>query len=467
MRKIIVVLASLYSLTAVAVPIDWKGTVAFDTNIIKDVRRTGDNCTPSNGSQCINPEEDNARFQSMILKLNPNIVVNDGVTIKGELTTGGVRGINLGEATNYDNDGGSYYAQTTSSQLNVNQFYAEIYADTALYRVGRFARNFGLGALINDGNNTWDRFFSGYEGIEANLKLGNFKLSPMWAKIHTESVADDDDSGNPNGRYDSYETSVEALYDNPNKNLKVGVYYAIREVESNDTLYGKGSQNTTLVDLFIEKSIDNLTIALEVPMLTGEINDLYNTGDADFDTNAYILETSYKLNDNWKVNIDAGIVKGDDGETGNTFEGMYLHPNYKFSEIMFAYNYNGFMDDQYDIFNASVVNATYAKFGATYASVDWTWKLSMIWAKANNVASSGDDFYDHDKKAVVTANEDQSDDMGYEFNAAFDYQWNPSVVFSGYFGYHFVGDFYSFTNTDEELSLNNVMATGMRLSVNF
>lgn len=458
-----VIIFLVFLKSAIAVPIDWQGTFAFDTNILNDVRRTSDDCSSATGSQCITPQEDNARFQSMILKLNPSIIVNDGITIKGELTTGGVRGVNLGASTNVDANGDfySYYAQTTSSTLNVNQLYAEIFADTALFRVGRFARNFGFGALINGGDSTWDRFFSGYEGVEANLKLGNFSLSPMWAKLHT--------SGAPNGRFDSYETSVEALYDNPNRNLKFGVYYAIREVETADGLYNKGSQNTTLVDVFIQKTWDKYSLGLEVPMITGSIGDLYNTGSADFDSNAYIVEGSYKLNQNWKFLMKAGMVKGDDGETANSFEGMYLHPNYKFSEVLYKYNYAAFMDGNSDIFNASVTNSTYASLMAVYSSVEWRWKLGLTWAKANNVAQTGKAFYDHEQRAVVSsANADQADDLGYEANVAFDYQWNPSLIFSGFFGYHFVGDYYAFANdANNELSTTNVMVTGMRLSINF
>lgn len=445
--------------TVSAAPIDWKGTLAYDTKIIKDVRRTGDNCTVAAGSQCINPEENNARTQSMILKLNPSIIVNDGVTVKGELSTGGNRGAKLGESTTFDGKGGSYYTQSTSSALNVNQLYAELYADTALYRVGRFSKHFGLGAVVNSGSNTWDRFYSGYEGIEAQLKLGNFHLTPMWAKLHT--------SNNPNGKYDAYETSVSAVYDNPNKNLKVGVYYSIKEVETSDTLYGTGSQSVNLIDIYFQKEWDKFSLAVEIPMLSGEVNNLYGTGEADFDSNAYILETKYKANTKWAFNLNAGMVKGDDG-TSDSFEGMYLHPNYKLSEVMYKYNYNGFMDNTYDIYNSSMVNTTYAQLAAIYSSDEWTWNMSVLWAKANEVAQDGKNFFDHDKQAIVMAAADQSDDMGYEFDISFDYQWNPNVVFSSHIGYHLVGDYYAFMNdASEELSTSNVMSTGMNLSVNF
>lgn len=448
-------LALIISNCAVAAPIDWNGSLDFNSEIIRDFRRTGDNCTPSDGSECINPDEDNARFQNMVFKLNPSIIVNDGVTVKGEFSAGTNRTTQLGENTERQT---AYFSQSTSSNLNVNQIYAEIYADTALYRVGRFAKHYGLGAVINSGTNPWDNYYSGYEGFEAQLKLGSFNLTPMIAKIHTDA--------DPNGGTDVYETSVMAMYDNAIKNLKVGIYYALRESSSSNSKYG--SQEMTLMDVFVEKKWDKFKVGLEIPMITGDASSGYGNGDADFDSNAYILETTYTLNSKWDVGLNAGMVKGDDGSS-DSFEAMYLHPNYKIAEVMFKYNYHGFTDSTYDIYNSSIVNATYAKFFANYSSGEWTWKLAAIWAKANEVAQDGKDFYNHDKGKLVTgAAADQSDDLGYELDVAFDYQWNPSVIFSGFLGYHFVGDFYAFSNeASDELSVSNVMSTGMKLSVSF
>ena len=98
----------------------------------------------------------------------------------------------------------------------------------------------------------------------------------------------------------------------------------------------------------------------------------------------------------------------------------------------------------------------------------WTWKLAAIWAKANEVAQKNEDFYNHERGAVDTAAADQSDELGYEVDVAFDYRWNPSVTLSGYLGYHFVGDFYSFENdANSELETTDVLSSGMRLSVQF
>ena len=452
-----------------AVPADWKGSLSFDTNLIQDFRRTGDDCDPSRNGECIKPEENNARFQSLILKLQPEIIVNDGVTIFSELSTGSVRTTNLGSSTEADNNGGgSYYAQTTSSSLNINQIYAELYADTALYRVGRFAKNYGLGAVINDGSEATDRFFSGYEGIEMNLKLGSFFLTPMYAKIYSPDTTVGSADGNPNGGYDAYEMNVIAGYDNPNQALKFSVLYSVREVETKSQLYSAGeSQNVTLIDVFLSKSWERLKVGLEVPMVSGTVGDAYGTGDADFDANAYIFESEYELSAKWKVGINGGYAKGDDGST-DSFEAFYLHPNYQVAEVMYRYNYHGFNDsNSYNIYRSSIVNSTYAQFFAHYTSGEWTWKMALLWAKANQTAKDGEEFYNHSKGTTTVANGDQSDDLGYEADLSFDYQWNPSVKFSGFLGYHAVGDYYAFSNEGDDLSLNNVMSSGFRLNVNF
>ena len=69
--------------------------------------------------------------------------------------------------------------------------------------------------------------------------------------------------------------------------------------------------------------------------------------------------------------------------------------------------------------------------------------------------------------STATGAADQSDDLGTEFSVAFDYRWNTNVTFGAYAAYHMVGDYYSFTNTDDDLSLSNVLASGMQLTVDF
>ena len=460
------------SLTASALPIDWNGTLGFDQNIIKNARRSSDACagTPAAGSKCLRDDNQNARFQSMLLKLQPTIIINDSTSIKGELSTGTSRGGFLGD--NIDGTtSDSYFAQSsTGSTLNINQFYAELYADTALFKVGKFSKHYGLGAVISSGDGAWDRFFSAYDGMEAEFKLGSFKLTTLLAKLNNSVTSGPNTTAARNGNYDTNETSITAMYDNSNKNLKAGVYYGQREVENGSELYGQntGPQSVTIIDVFFDKTWGDFSLALEIPMVSGNVGTTYGSAaKQDFDANAFIVETSYQINPRWKVGVNAGSVSGSDGDEGSQ-EALYLHPNYKIAELMFNYNLAGFQDLNENIFNASVVNANYTRLFAHYSNEAWSWRFDFIMATANEVAKSGSSFYDHDNVVYVTsANADQDSNLGMEFDAAFDYEWSPSIVVTGYVAHYQVGDYYAFTNSATELSVGDVTATGFKLNIGF
>lgn len=458
------------SFQAFALPIDWNGTLGFDQHIIKNVRGTTDSCagTPAEGSQCIKDDSKHARYQSMLLKLQPTIIVNDSTSIKGELSTGTTRGGYLGDNIE-GSSSSSYFAQSSKgSTLSINQIYAELYADTALFRVGKFSKNYGLGAVVNAGNGSWDRYFSAYDGIEAEFKLGNFKLIPVMAKL-------DSKTGLNNGKYDTNETSVVAMYDNSNKNLKAGVFYGQREVETNSDLYdttsntGTGPHNVTIIDVFFNKSWGDFNLAMEIPMLSGDVGTAYgSTTKQDLDAKAYIIETSYQLNPRWKLGLNAGFVGGSDDDQSSQ-EALYLHPNYKIAEIMFNYNLSGFQDQNENIYNASIVNTNYTRLFAHYTNDAWSWRFDFIMATANEVAKKGSKFYDHKSKSYSTAvaAADQDSNLGMEFDVAFDYEWSPSIVVTGYAAHYQVGDFYAFTNSATELSLSNITASGFKLNIGF
>jgi len=463
LKKLGAAIILLGSVNSFALPIDWSGNIGFDQNIIRDGRGTTGDCTVvGNGSECITNNNQNVRYQSLLLKLKPSIIVNDSVTVKGEVTTGTFRGAYLGQEGTGDS---SYYAQSNSgSSLNFTQLYAEMYADTALFRVGKYARSFGLGAVINNGANAWDRFFSSYEGVEAEFKLGNFKLIPALSKF-------DSDLDQPNGNKDANEQSVVAMYDDSNKNLKIGIFYGVREVESNSNLYTTdiSSQETTLIDIFFEKSWGDFKLGIEVPLISGEAGTAFTdrTNDQDFNASAYIVETSYQLNPRWKIGLNFGSVTGSDNDD-DSHEAMYLHPNYQVAELMFRYNREGFQTDGQNPLRSSIVNTNYAKLFAHYENDAWGWRLDFIMANALETAGATDDFYDHNNNSYHIANTDQKDDLGMEFDAAFDYKWSPAVIITGYAAYYQVGEFYEFTNNaSEEIEAASVIATGLKVNIGF
>jgi len=49
----------------------------------------------------------------------------------------------------------------------------------------------------------------------------------------------------------------------------------------------------------------------------------------------------------------------------------------------------------------------------------------------------------------------------------FDYRWNPNVIISAYYSYWKVGDYYSFSNAADKLSLANVYGGGLKATLEF
>jgi hypothetical protein len=477
--------------SAKALPIDWSGVFGADTHLISNTCKSGDNVGPKyeNDGSRVNGTEGtqgisgdcNASFQTYVFKLNPQMIVNDGVTLKGEFSTGHIRGGFSGDnsANNQDGSGNNSYFFTTPAQrssLNVNQMYMELYADTALVKIGRMSKHYGLGIVFDDGNDPWDRFLTMYDGIDAEMKVGNFSLIPYWAKI--SSYSETSSKAEPSGSFDVREAGVTAKYDNKNQDLVVSVLYAKRSSETKNALYNseqddaveifnRGKTEITVIEPFISKKWNKLKVALEASLQSGDYGNVYNNSTkSTLSSQAFILDAKYELNPKWEVGFIGGQVSGDDGSTDG-FEAAYLHPNFHVADFMFRYNYAAFSEGGKSIFDASIMNTRFYKFHANYKADKWTWKSALIIAKAMETAQSGKDAYQHEEGYKFAAGQTQSDNLGWELDFGFDYRWNPNVTISGYYGYWKVGDYYSFTNAAETLSLSNMHGGGVKATLEF
>ncbi len=463
------------------IPVTFKGSIGFDTIRLDSYRRTDAATTlqpaaTGNGSQEIGGNASKAFIQTYLFRLNPEMVVNDHVTVKAELSSGYGRGGTIGDdAIVRENQsfGGQFYNVTSSNNnsLNVSQFYMNIFADIATFKVGRFAKHWGLGAVFNGGSRAEDRFFTLYEGFEATFSLGNFYITPQWSNIS---------NGNQNLTHDQEvkDLAISALYDNPDKDLKFGIYYGSRRTGGTNTLYTNqggtsttdsiGSSSITLIDVFYHKYWDKFSLGLEIPFVDGEIGDIYDNGEnSNYRASAYIAQAKYQANDSWTLSLDGGFISGD--SSSNTFEAMYLHPNFNIAELLFRYNLNAVENaGSGDIFDAAISNVTFAKLGAQYISGLWTWNFDVIWAKANETAESGNRFWQHEQGYYATAaTASQEDDLGIELDVSFDYQWNPNLNLNGFLAYLSVGDYYAFNNTATPLETDDQLALGMRLYLDF
>lgn len=478
-RSLLISLLTLFSAQSFALPIDWHGVLGFDTTIIDGYRRVD---SPVDNSGAAGSQEvglptggtENANWQNYVFRLMPNIVINDSASIKAEFSNGYGRGGFIGNDSTLSQQSGRanqlypYNFSSGGDSLTVNQLYAELYSDTATYVIGRHSQHFGLGAVVNSGDDIWDRFFYLRDGLTIKVKLGNFKIEPYWTRVATG------DSLTKGTRIKDYGVSL--VYDSIERDLAFGILYNKKQTTSNSSDYTSdvtGTEETLangdvkLTDIYVRKSFGNFDIGLEVPIMSGEMGNLFGSGTTKYKAKAYILESHYKTSGSWSFSFLAGMVSGDDG-TDNSFDAMYLNPNYQIANLLFRYNLSAVGDNtNASVYDSYINNATYVKFGATYQSEKWKWDIAGIWAQADQTAQAGTTSYNHATNKTFNANFDQEDDLGFELDTGFEYKWNSEVTVGANFGYLFTGKYFGYTNTATENEVDDTYVVQLRTSINF
>ncbi len=481
MKSSKIALIALSTLPTLALPIDWHGEFQVDTHRIEEFRKIKDTTTGTSqaGSQEVDlagGEKSNASFQTYILKLKPEVIINDSTTFKAELTTGYGHGGRLGDSTeSKKKTGGSTdftsalytYDTVSDNALNLTQAYAIFYADTATYTVGRQATHWGLGALQNSGEDMSSRHATIRDGITVDFKIGNFNISPYYAKIGSRE--------NLTKSARIKETGVKILYNNLDTDFSFGLLYAKNKAsnfaklldDSTGTNRDLGLTDVTITDIYLKKGVGSYTAELEIPLLSGDVGHMFNdTEAAKYKAKAFLLHNTVKFNNNHTVKLNLGKVSGDAG-TKSSYEAMYLHPNFQIANILFRYNLAAVSDKNQNIYDSYVSNVFYAKFSHIYNSGSWTWDNSVIWAKAEETAKKGSSAYNHTTSQYFTASYDQKSDLGIELDSNFKYQWNTAVTIGGNFGYFFTGDYFTYTNEATENTAKNSYALKAFVNVKF
>jgi hypothetical protein len=486
--KALIALTLITPITAWSLPIDWHGAFGVDSTLIDNYRRieavsdrTGTSGTGTQEVPLGAGNHANASWQSYVFRLNPVIIVNDSASLKGEISSGYGRGGYLGDdnnKSNVSNPGSSlyYYNQSTgTNDLVLNKFYMELYSDTATYQIGRHSFHWGLGALINSGDKLWDRHSFTRDGITMNIKLGSFHIKPYWGKISQGNGATASFTRATNAK----EYGFSLLYDNPERDMSFGLLYgkkianAFNNDDTGPTGNTLGQTDVKITDIYFSKTFGMIDFAVEVPLMGGEIGNVYTgTAQVKYKAKAFLFESNLRLTDSWKFGFDAGQVSGDAG-TQSSFDAMYLNPNYQVANILYRYNLSAISradGTNGNVYDSYITNSTYFKVRADYIGERWSWNAAVIKAVANETADTGQPFYVHETNTYVSsgASTTQSDDLGLEIDLGFKYKWNDEIHIGGNFGYLMAGDYYSFTNSTGVVnSADNSMLMQINTGISF
>lgn len=464
-----------------ALPIDWHGSFGVDSTLISDFRRVKsktDNSTNAHGSQEVGLDVGNkasASWQSYVLKLSPTMVINDAATFFGELSTGYALGGNLGDSAQTDKNNTSggplyYHNQASGQNVTIRKAYLELYSDTATYVVGRHTSQWGLGAVYHAGNEAWDRHATSRDGITMKLKIGNFNVAPFWSKVSNPGYTD---------TTNTKEYGAGLLYDNQERDIAFGLLYGKKSsgpssgytssVTSPYTSVALGENNITITDLYLKKVFGKFDMAVEVPLMSGDLGKLSSANQVStYSAKAFLLQTNFKQNDSWTFGFDAGQVSGHDGGTGK-FGALYLNPNYQVANLLFKYNIAALGDTTHatSVYDSYITNARYFKLRAAYASEKWTFDSAIIYAKAIEAAKVGATAFNHTKNKIFTAAANQSDDLGTEIDFNAKYNWNKEISVGTGIGYLITGDYFGFNNTTTPNEVKSSMLLQINTAVTF
>lgn len=476
-RFMAIALLAVVPATSFALPIDWHGAFGVDSTLISGYRRVKATTvqTTNDGTQEVGLDaggKASANWLSYVFKLAPTMIINDAATFKAELTTGYANGGMLGDSSQTDaNDTNKipvyYHNQAKGSNVNIKKAYLELYSDTATYLIGRHTYQWGLGAIYNDGSNTWDRHASSRDGITMKLKVGNFHVHPFWSKVANTGLTT---------ATDVKEYGVGLLYDNAERDIAFGIMYAVKSSNGSNTTITStiqttppalavGATDVKITDIYLKKTWDKFDIAVEVPLMSGDLGKTIAGGPTvSYSTKAILAQTNYHLNDSWTFGLDGGHVNGHDG-SASKFGALYLNPNYQVANLLFRYNIgaigsNGVNGSVYDSY---ITNAMYLKLRSSYSTEKWIFDTAIIYAKALETAEAGKVAYNHTKNKLFTATTTQSDSLGTEIDMNATYKWNNEISIGAGLGYLITGDYFSYTN---DPAIKNEAKSSLLLQVN-
>ncbi len=183
------------SSTALALDLDWHGQFRAEANTIygyshgKEWGGAGDQgyFVPKNG-------ESPATFQNLFFRLNPDVIVNDNISVRSEWWMGTPDRGMFGSSQSSNFESRQFYATDAgNSIISARLLYLEATSDFGVVTVGRAPLSWGLGLVWNsrmdskNKNAAFERFPTNADVVKITTKVGAFKITPAFVKYRLGS----------------------------------------------------------------------------------------------------------------------------------------------------------------------------------------------------------------------------------------------------------------------------------------
>lgn len=512
-RNLALCVISLFTLShssnALALDLDWAGQFRAEAHMVNRYTlgassKNVDTTRQAADGYYIAPNGNtNAHFQTLFLRLNPKVVVNDNVYIKSEWWVGDpVYGF-FGNAYPQGADGRQYNStQSRGSMISAQRFWAEFLTDFGMVQVGRVPLHWGLGLVWNQGSGLSDRYPSTGDAIRLTAKFGAFSFSPGFVKYSAGNTVSGACNVNASttgtctpftGSTGLQETQLAFKYDNSEEDFEAGLNFVRRTGGgTQDTVSGiiipdaaaVGTNSTggvayNIWDVFMKKRIGKVSMGAEAPISTGKVNGI---GYSSF---AVAGNVQYKMSESWTTDLNFGQAPGQENTAASRpgrINAFYFHPDYRPALIMFNYalqnfagiqtqnNPNVSANQMSSVFYNPVTNARFVTLGATTTTDKWKFYGKFIYATALKSAQAGSYYFNQWSRHFVNtaaAASAQQKGLGWEWDMGTTFQWDDHVQFGTDLGFFAPGQFYKFSNTAVQNPTGLVWASNFRIGVNF
>jgi hypothetical protein len=491
--------ALLASQPSYALDLDWSGQFRSEAIYIRDYNlengTTVDNSRLNRGYYIPGGGQDNAQFQTLFMRLNPKVIVNDNVVLKSEWWVGdpsyGIFGSGQPQGVSSREFSSR---QSRGSSITAQRFWGEFQTDFGVLQVGRAPLHWGLGLVWNSGDRLFDRMPSTGDSVRLISKFGSFVIAPGAVKYSAgnaiggsctvvNGACTPTDGGGGLSEY-----SLAFKYQNMDEDFEGGVNFIRRIGGGSQTGYqipvvgGStfGTINATIWDLYGKKKIGPVTIAGEVPIISGTL------GGVPYKTYGAAVEGDWQISETWATTVKAGNAPGQPNVLGTAVDNFKLfsfNPNYTVgSLVMFNYAFqnfagpntqndatvaNGNLANPYD---NPIANARYLSAGLSYRADKWKFYGNYITARANETAIQGTRYYNTFRRQYETATSgvtSQSGGLGWEMNYGANLQWDDHLQFGLGLGWWIPGEFYKYSSTINENNRSSVFLARVHAGVSF
>ena len=230
-----------------------------------------------------------------------------------------------------------------SEEFVVTEFYLEMKQAFGELFAGRMPINFGLGMSYSDGDGLFDHYIDTRDMVAYKVHVGNIYVMPMFGKVAQ--------GGYLASSAEIEEWDLEAQYNNPDSNSKIGIFYQNRTgspagVDTPQYAVSTTAQPATVqpdrmniknISVYFKKTEKNYNVGFEACQQSGNFG-VDNSAGTNVKLGGFGAVVQYNYEPTatpWGFGLKSGYATGNDPKTDSEYDGFFFNRNYHVAMLLF------------------------------------------------------------------------------------------------------------------------------------